>query len=183
MWNTVLSKHSHINTWSFLRVKRSESENYCISSSSAQTLNSHSLTTIPIFGWRHCHTYLGGCTGCVDWCCCDCNQFVKHIRRNISIGHDHLHARHHICPFNIYYNPSITVVAIFRQQSKQRRVKSESQFVGCQGLFLSLSILIYLLFVGVGVIVAPDDTQWHTHTHTHCKTSMDEGSTRRRVHF
>ena len=73
---------------------------------------------------------------------------------NISIGHDHLHPRRHICPLNIYYKPSIKVVAIFRQQSKQRRVKTESQFVCCQGLFilsffLSLSILIYLLIVGV----------------------------------
>jgi hypothetical protein len=39
------------------------------------------LLQFSFFEWRHGHTNLGGCFGYVDWCCCDCNQFVKHVRR------------------------------------------------------------------------------------------------------
>jgi hypothetical protein len=54
-------------------------------------------------------------------------------------------------------------------------------------MFYFLDLTVYLLIVGVEVIVAPNHitshhthTYTHTHTHTVAKTSLVEGSVRRR---
>ena len=97
MRKAVLSKHSHINTWRLLRVKQSESENDCLSSSSAETHNSILLPS-HFYGGMVIQTSVAlsaMLTGAVLILISLSNIISGDY---ILIGHDHLHSWRHLCP-------------------------------------------------------------------------------------